>query len=340
MHRLMFLLALTPLSAAAQAHASAGLFVARNSSLHTAPNLAGLELRSGYGALAMRLSAGAGPVFSAVFGERGVDREHVYGAVDLDLQLDLAGPRAFSVMPFAGIGMVGLSRIDRGGADAAAMWSYGGSARVPFGGNVALQLETRRRAPFDDVEAFSLGIVRGWEQRVGLTFGFGGGGGARRASADPRETRESYSPRVTTPSRDRVTMSRVTARRLRLIESAESHLGTRYRLGGVSPREGFDCSGFVRHVYANHGTTLPRTAREQAKTGRRVTYRRGVLLPGDLLFFRLESSRIDHVAMYAGDGRIIHSTSSGRGVRLDDLDSPRGRWFMQRLDGVRRIIEE
>lgn len=343
MHRLMFLLALTPLSVAAQSHASAGLFVARNSSLPTAPNLAGLELRSGYGSLAMRLSAGAGPVFSSVFGERGVDRERIYGAADLDLQLDLAGPRALSVMPFIGIGMAGLSRVDRGGADAVPMWSYGGSLRVPFGGNVALQLETRERIPFEATDAFDFGITRAWEQRVGLSFAFGGGASRRRV-ADAGETRDSratHVSRTTVTSRERRDAGRsLAARRLRVVESAESHLGTRYRYGGASPREGFDCSGFVRHVYSRHGMMLPRTAREQATVGRRVSTSRSALVPGDLLFFRLEGSRIDHVAIYAGDGRIIHSTSSGGGVRYDDFGSRRGRWFMDRLVTVRRVLDD
>ena len=342
MHRLMFLLALTPVSVAAQSHASAGLFVARNSSLPTAPNLAGLELRTGYGSLAMRLSAGAGPVFSSVFGERGVDRDRVYGAADLDLQLDLAGPRDFSVMPFIGIGMAGVSRIDRGGADAVPMWSYGGALRVPFGGTVALQLELRERIPFEAMEALDYGIERAWEQRVGLSFAFGGGS-SRRSVSESRESRRSRETHVsqrTVTSYERHDARRSLAeRRHRILESAESHLGTRYRYGGAAPHEGFDCSGFVRYVYSRYGIVLPRTAREQAGVGRRVSTSRGALEPGDLLFFHLDGSRIDHVAIYAGDGRIIHATSSGGGVRYDDLGSRRGRWFMDRLVTVRRVLD-
>ena len=343
MHRLMFLLALTPVSVAAQSHASAGLFVARNSSLPTGPNLAGLELRSGYGSLAMRLSAGAGPVFSSVFGERGVDRDRIYGAADLDLQLDLAGPRDFSVMPFIGVGMTGVSRVDRGGADAVPMWSYGGSLRVPFGGNLGLQLELRERLPFEEMEALDFGITRAWEQRVGLTFAFGGGGSRRREYADAGDgrSRDAHVSRTTVTSYERRDAGRsIAARRRLVLESAESYVGTRYRYGGASPREGFDCSGFVRYVYSRHGMVLPRTARDQATTGRRVSTSRSALEPGDLLFFRLEGSRIDHVAIYAGDGRIIHSSSSGGGVRYDDLSSRRGRWYMDRLVNVRRVLDD
>ena len=341
MHRLLLLLALTPVSVAAQSYASAGVFVARNGSLPTEPNLAGLELRSGYSSLAFRLSAGAGPVFSSIFGERGVDRDRIYGAVDLDLQLDLARVNAFSVMPFAGVGMAGVSREDRGGADAVATWSWGGLARVPFGSNVALQLEARDRIPFDEAEASQFGIRRGWEQRVGLTFGFGSGRD-RRFDTDPRVTRSvpaSAVSRSSASSYEHSSASRsAAARRARVIESAEGYLGTRYRYSGTSPRDGFDCSGFVRYVYARHGVSLPRTAREQATEGRKVAYGPGTMLPGDLLFFRLESSKIDHVAIYAGEGRIIHATSSGGAVRYDELDSRRGRWYVDRLVTVRRII--
>ena len=342
MHRLLVLLALTPLSVAAQSHASAGVFLARNGSLPTEPNLAGLELRSGYSSLAFRLSAGAGPVFSSIFGERGVDRERIYGAVDLDLQLDLARVSSFSVMPFAGIGMAGVSREDRGGADAVATWSWGGSARVPFGSNVGLQVELRDRIPFDEDEARAFGIGRGWEQRVGLSFGFGGGRSRRVATSDVRETRStSAATHSTVVVYEREPAGRsAAARRLHLVESAQGYVGTRYRYSGTSPSSGFDCSGFVRYVYARHGVSLPRTARDQSTEGRKVSYGRSTMLPGDLMFFRLEGSRVDHVAIYAGDGRILHASSTGGAVRYDDLDSRRGRWYVDRLVTVRRVIHE
>ena len=342
MHRLLLLLALTPVSVAAQSHASLGVFLARNGSLPTAPNLAGLELRSGYSSLAFRLSAGAGPVFSSMFGERGVDRERVYGAVDLDLQLDLGRLNSVSVMPFAGVGMAGVSRASGSGADAVATWSWGGSMRVPFGSNVALQAELRDRIPFDGEEALQFGIERGWEQRVGLSFGFGGSRSQRVASSEMRETRSTPPASHSTvvvyerePSR-----RSAAARRLHLVESAEGYVGTRYRYSGTSPSSGFDCSGFVRYVYARHGISLPRTAREQATEGRKVSYGRSTMLPGDLMFFRLEGSRVDHVAIYVGDGRILHASSSGGAVRYDDLDSRRGRWYVDRLVTVRRVIHE
>jgi cell wall-associated NlpC family hydrolase len=120
--------------------------------------------------------------------------------------------------------------------------------------------------------------------------------------------------------------------------TASRYLGTRYRLGGVKPGA-FDCSGFVRYVFARHGIALPRTAREQATVGLTVVVGLDSLRVGDLLFFRTTRGRAGHVAMYAGNGRIIHASSGSRRIRYDDLSSPRGRWFIAHLSSVRRVLD-
>jgi len=60
------------------------------------------------------------------------------------------------------------------------------------------------------------------------------------------------------------------------------------------------------------------------------------LAVGDLMLFE-QGGRISHVAIYAGNGRFIHSSSSGKGVRYDDLDTRRGRWFADHMVAARRV---
>jgi peptidoglycan DL-endopeptidase CwlO len=135
---------------------------------------------------------------------------------------------------------------------------------------------------------------------------------------------------------DVAAMSSVTVER-RVLTTAKRYLGTRYRMGGTKP-SAFDCSGFVRYVFAKHGIALPRTAREQSVVGSAVAVGADSLRVGDLLFFRTPRGRASHVAMYVGDGRIIHASAGSRRVRYDDLSSPRGRWFIEHLTGVRRVL--
>jgi cell wall-associated NlpC family hydrolase len=124
----------------------------------------------------------------------------------------------------------------------------------------------------------------------------------------------------------------------RLLATAVRHLGTRYKFGGTRPGA-FDCSGFIRYVFARHGVALPRTASEQSTVGRTVVGGLDSLQAGDLLFFRTRRGRAAHVAVYAGNGRIIHASSGSRRVRYDDLSSARGKWFVTHLTGVKRVIE-
>ena len=139
-----------------------------------------------------------------------------------------------------------------------------------------------------------------------------------------------------TSAREAIAGSAVAAER-RVLNTAKRYVGTRYRMGGTKPGA-FDCSGFVRYVLAKHGVELPRTAREQSVVGQSVVVGVDSLRVGDLLFFRTSRGRAGHVAMYVGDGRIIHASAGSRRVRYDDLASPRGRWFAERLTGVRRVL--
>ena len=125
----------------------------------------------------------------------------------------------------------------------------------------------------------------------------------------------------------------------RVIGTAEQYVGVPYRYGGTSPKSGFDCSGFVQYVFAKQGVQLPRTAREQAQVGTALAPDWRAVSAGDLVMFE-ENGRIGHVAIYAGGNRIIHSTSSGGGVRYDDLSTERGEWFMDHMVAARRITPD
>lgn len=114
-------------------------------------------------------------------------------------------------------------------------------------------------------------------------------------------------------------------------------MGTRYVWGGSAPREGFDCSGFTKFVFAKHGIVLPRTSREQAHAGTGIPADFRALRPGDLMLFAEPGQAISHVAIYAGDGVIIHSSSSVGGVGYTDL-STGGEWFVDYFVAARRVF--
>lgn len=130
------------------------------------------------------------------------------------------------------------------------------------------------------------------------------------------------------------------APRALVVAAADELVGTRYRYGGTSPKTGFDCSGFVHWVYSRQGIDLPRTTRGLTTAGTRIPARRAELLPGDLLLFAGHGTRVTHVAIYVGDGRIIHASSGQGEVRYDELDSARGRWFRRHVVSARRVIAE
>lgn len=100
-----------------------------------------------------------------------------------------------------------------------------------------------------------------------------------------------------------------------IIDLAQQFLGVPYVWGGSSPN-GFDCSGFVQYVYAQKGIHLPRTADIQATAGRPVS--KAELQPGDLVFFASDYVNISHVGIYAGNGQMIHASTT-HGIAYDSL---------------------
>lgn len=116
---------------------------------------------------------------------------------------------------------------------------------------------------------------------------------------------------------------------------AVSLVGTPYRLGGNSPQQGLDCSGFVGHVFRQTlGLQLPRDSLAISHSARPLD--RQELQPGDLVFFNTLNRAYSHVGIYLGDDRFVHASSSRTGgvmvSRLGDT------YWRTRFDGARRVL--
>ena len=118
-----------------------------------------------------------------------------------------------------------------------------------------------------------------------------------------------------------------------LVIQAMGLLGVPYKRGGISEEKGFDCSGFVRHMFEKSvGLVLPRRAEEQAKVTEEIN--RSELKPGDLVFFNTMKRTFSHVGIYVGDGKFIHAPRPGKSVRVDDM---REAYWQKRFNGARRV---
>jgi len=118
-----------------------------------------------------------------------------------------------------------------------------------------------------------------------------------------------------------------------LTSYARSLIGVPYKYGGNSPDSGFDCSGFVRHVFSHAlDISLPRSTGEISTMGKAV--RSNDLRTGDLVFFNTLHSKFSHVGIYLGDYRFIHAPSSGGSVRVEYMLDD---YWRNNYDGARRI---
>jgi cell wall-associated NlpC family hydrolase len=113
--------------------------------------------------------------------------------------------------------------------------------------------------------------------------------------------------------------------------AAAALIGSPYHFGGADAG-GFDCSGLTRYAHARLGLEIPRTAAAQQRAARPVPLSQ--LAPGDLVFFRIRSRRVDHVGVYAGGGRFIHAPRAGLAVAYGDLS--RG-FYLRHLVGAGRF---
>ena len=105
-----------------------------------------------------------------------------------------------------------------------------------------------------------------------------------------------------------------------IVSYAKSFLGCSYVYGAAGPNS-FDCSGFTKYVYAHFGKSIPRSSASQYASCTKIS--KSSLRAGDLVFFSNSSSggSVGHVAIYMGNGQIIHAANSSRGVCTDSLNS-------------------
>jgi len=108
--------------------------------------------------------------------------------------------------------------------------------------------------------------------------------------------------------------------------------GTPYRNGGADPG-GFDCSGFVQYVFAQHGVYVPRKVIEQYRAGHDVPVSQ--LEPGDLVFFTTVAPGASHVGIALGGDTFVHAPSSTGEVRVERLSAA---YWSTRFVGARRVL--
>ncbi len=123
-----------------------------------------------------------------------------------------------------------------------------------------------------------------------------------------------------------------------LVQRAREQLGRRYRFAAASPERGFDCSGLVQYVMGAFGVELPHNAARIARAGEAVASDTATLRPGDLLMFgRGRGTRISHVGIYVGDGKMIHASTSQH--RVVEVKIPSKNSTLK-LRSVRRLLRD
>ncbi|MDR1547781.1 MAG: C40 family peptidase [Hungatella sp.] len=105
--------------------------------------------------------------------------------------------------------------------------------------------------------------------------------------------------------------------RQKIVDYALQFVGGRYVYGGVNPKTGVDCSGFTSYVLRNAaGVNLSHSSKSQSREGRSVSYEEA--RAGDLVFYGKNGS-INHVALYMGDGRVVHASTEKTGIIVTNV---------------------
>ena len=122
--------------------------------------------------------------------------------------------------------------------------------------------------------------------------------------------------------------------RTKLVKMARGFLGLPYRWGGMSRRQGVDCSGLVKMLFAKLRIELPRTSLEQGRSGENIPIQN--LQNGDLVFFSSDGATPNHVGLYVGENQFIHAEQKAGHVIITDLNQP---WYVKHFFGARRVVD-
>lgn len=120
------------------------------------------------------------------------------------------------------------------------------------------------------------------------------------------------------------------SRRSKIVNYALQFVGNRYVWGGTSLTNGADCSGFTQSVLKHFGIGIPRVSRDQANEGRAV--KSSEMRPGDLIFYTNSRGTVNHVAMYIGNGQVVHAASKKSGIKISS-------WNYRSPAKIRNVID-
>lgn len=250
------------------------------------------------------------------------------------------GGRGVAVYGLVGAALGMIS--DTGGQGLGALWSAGVGLEWRPLRFLGLNLEERYRVTDRGPRGFwGPGAPhKGWGTLLGLSFTLESGGSRRPRTVSNGGTVPAPPPtgRGDGGGRPVDLPLMIVGRAGDVVQTALEVLGSPYQWGGTA-ENGFDCSGLVQYAYARHGIRLPRTSRAQAQSGRPVAASFDSLQAGDILTFAARpGGAVTHVGMYIGDGKFIHSSSTG--VKLSRLSSadPEGSYWIPRWVGVRRVL--
>ena len=155
---------------------------------------------------------------------------------------------------------------------------------------------------------------------------------AKTSSKKSRETLEDVEEKQRREKEQEIIINtKITTKNgMSVVNFAKQFNGNPYVMGGNSLIHGTDCSGFTKLIYEKFGVELPRTAAAQAKVGTEVSI--NAIQPGDLVFYSSGQDYVTHVAIYMGNGQIIHARTRAHGIGVNSI------FIMRRLH-IRRVLK-